>query len=128
MLVDAAAMRLVQHPENFDLIVTTNLFGDILSDECAMLTGSMGLLASASLNQTGETQPAGTQNAEDRAPRIDRIQTAENRSGQVFRTPGTEKFDYQSDQTIRHRTEIFRRPAKAGKSDQGDPVIHRPGG
>jgi hypothetical protein len=39
----------------------------------------------ASLNQTGETQPAGTQNAEDRAPRIDRIQTAENRSGQVSR-------------------------------------------
>lgn len=49
MLVDNAAMQLVRNPGQFDVIVTSNLFGDILSDEAAQLTGSIGLLASASL-------------------------------------------------------------------------------
>ena len=49
MLVDNAAMQLVKNPAQFDIIVTSNLFGDILSDEAAQLTGSIGLLPSASL-------------------------------------------------------------------------------
>lgn len=54
MLADAGAMQLVRTPKQFDVIVTDNLFGDILSDVAAMLTGSLGMLASASL---GETDP-----------------------------------------------------------------------
>jgi 3-isopropylmalate dehydrogenase len=49
MYVDNCAMQLVRNPKQFDVIVTTNLFGDILSDEAAMLTGSIGMLPSASL-------------------------------------------------------------------------------
>jgi 3-isopropylmalate dehydrogenase len=49
MLVDACAMRLIQNPAYFDVIVTENMFGDILTDEASMLAGSMGMLASASL-------------------------------------------------------------------------------
>jgi 3-isopropylmalate dehydrogenase len=49
MLVDNCAMQLIRDPKQFDVIVTTNLFGDILSDEAAMLTGSIGMLPSASL-------------------------------------------------------------------------------
>lgn len=51
MLVDNAAMQLVQNPGQFDVIVTSNLFGDILSDEASQLTGSIGLLPSASLGE-----------------------------------------------------------------------------
>ena len=47
--VDNCAMQLIRNPKQFDVIVTTNLFGDILSDEAAMLTGSIGMLPSASL-------------------------------------------------------------------------------
>jgi 3-isopropylmalate dehydrogenase len=53
LLVDNAAMQLVSHPAHFDVIVTENLFGDILSDESAMLTGSLGMLPSASLGAEG---------------------------------------------------------------------------
>ena len=49
MLVDNAAMQLVARPADFDVILTENMFGDILSDEAAMLTGSIGMLPSASL-------------------------------------------------------------------------------
>jgi 3-isopropylmalate dehydrogenase len=49
LLVDTAAMQLVQRPRDFDVIVTENMFGDILSDEAAILTGSIGTLPSASL-------------------------------------------------------------------------------
>jgi len=49
MLVDSCAMRLIQHPSDFDVIVTENTFGDILTDEASMLAGSMGMLPSASL-------------------------------------------------------------------------------
>jgi 3-isopropylmalate dehydrogenase len=52
MLVDSAAMRLITHPTSFDVIVTENLFGDILSDEASVLTGSIGMLPSASLSET----------------------------------------------------------------------------
>ncbi|MCA1022418.1 3-isopropylmalate dehydrogenase [Halobacillus litoralis] len=51
MLVDAAAMKLVTNPSSFDVIVTENMFGDILSDEASVLTGSLGMLPSASLNE-----------------------------------------------------------------------------
>lgn len=59
--VDNAAMQLVKEPSQFDVLLCDNLFGDILSDECAMITGSMGLLPSASLNQDnfGMYEPAG---------------------------------------------------------------------
>jgi 3-isopropylmalate dehydrogenase len=53
LLVDAAAMFLIRDPKRFDVIVTENLFGDILSDEAAMLPGSMGMLPSASLGEPG---------------------------------------------------------------------------
>src|SRR5436305_12691783 len=53
LLVDNAAMQLVSRPAEFDVIVTENLFGDILSDEAAMLTGSLGMLPSASLGEKG---------------------------------------------------------------------------
>ncbi|MBL7124930.1 MAG: 3-isopropylmalate dehydrogenase, partial [Dehalococcoidales bacterium] len=49
MLVDACAMRLIQRPAYFDVLVTENMFGDILTDEASMLAGSMGMLPSASL-------------------------------------------------------------------------------
>lgn len=52
MLVDNAAMQLVRNPAQFDVIVTTNMFGDILSDEASQLTGSIGMLPSASLGTT----------------------------------------------------------------------------
>ena len=53
MYVDNAAMQLVKEPKQFDVMVTGNIFGDILSDEAAMLTGSIGMLPSASLNESG---------------------------------------------------------------------------
>ena len=52
MLVDNCAMQLVKDPSQFDVILTENMFGDILSDEASMVTGSIGMLASASLNDT----------------------------------------------------------------------------
>lgn len=52
MLVDNCAMQLVRDPKQFDVILTENMFGDILSDEASMVTGSIGMLASASLNDT----------------------------------------------------------------------------
>ncbi len=59
MLADACAMQLVRRPKQFDVIVTDNLFGDMLSDEAAMLTGSLGMLPSASLGEktAGGRQP-----------------------------------------------------------------------
>jgi 3-isopropylmalate dehydrogenase len=58
MLVDNCAMQLIRNPKQFDVIVTTNMFGDILSDEAAMLTGSIGMLPSASLGgQVGMYEP-----------------------------------------------------------------------
>lgn len=53
MFVDNAAMQLVRYPSQFDVILTENMFGDILSDEAAMLTGSLGMLPSASVNEKG---------------------------------------------------------------------------
>jgi 3-isopropylmalate dehydrogenase len=52
MLVDAAAMHLINRPADFDVIVTENMFGDILTDEASMLAGSLGMLPSASLGES----------------------------------------------------------------------------
>ena len=54
MYVDNAAMQLVSKPKQFDVMVTGNIFGDILSDEASMLTGSIGMLPSASLDQNNK--------------------------------------------------------------------------
>ena len=54
MYVDNAAMQLVMAPKQFDVVVTGNMFGDILSDAAAMLTGSIGMLPSASLDKDGK--------------------------------------------------------------------------
>jgi len=54
MSVDNASMQLVKWPKQFDVIVTRNMFGDILSDSAVMLTGSIGMLPSASLDKTGK--------------------------------------------------------------------------
>ena len=51
MLVDNAAMQLVKNPRQFDVVVTSNMFGDILSDEASQITGSIGMLPSASLGE-----------------------------------------------------------------------------
>ena len=61
MLVDNCAMQLVRDPKQFDVVLTENMFGDILSDEASMVTGSIGMLASASLNDTkfGLYEPSG---------------------------------------------------------------------
>lgn len=61
MLVDNCAMQLVKDPGQFDVVLTENMFGDILSDEASMITGSIGMLASASLNETkfGLYEPSG---------------------------------------------------------------------
>ena len=61
MLVDNCAMQLVKNPAQFDVVLTENMFGDILSDEASMITGSIGMLSSASLNDTkfGLYEPSG---------------------------------------------------------------------
>ncbi|CUX95867.1 3-isopropylmalate dehydrogenase [Candidatus Mikella endobia] len=61
LYIDNATMQLIKDPSQFDVILCSNLFGDIISDECAMLTGSMGMLPSASLNDKsfGMYEPAG---------------------------------------------------------------------
>ena len=61
MLVDNCAMQLVKEPAQFDVMVTENMFGDILSDEASMITGSIGMLASASMNESkfGLYEPSG---------------------------------------------------------------------
>ena len=59
MLVDNCAMQLIRDPRQFDVILTENMFGDILSDEASMITGSLGLLPSASLSDAKGDLPFG---------------------------------------------------------------------
>ena len=59
MLVDAAAMHLINRPADFDVMVTENMFGDILTDEASMLAGSLGMLPSASLGESDSDRPFG---------------------------------------------------------------------
>ena len=70
LLVDNAAMKLVSAPRDFEVIVTENMFGDILSDESAMLTGSLGMLPSASLGQTDPPTPGVFEPVHGSAPDI----------------------------------------------------------
>ena len=90
MLVDNCAMQLVRNPRQFDVIVTENMFGDILSDEASMLTGSLGMLPSASL---GETPTAGGRassacTSRSTAPhRTSRARESPTRSRRSFRRP-----------------------------------------
>ncbi len=70
LLVDSAAMRLVAAPRHFDVILTENLFGDILSDEAAMLTGSLGMLPSASLGNQDPPTPGVFEPVHGSAPDI----------------------------------------------------------
>lgn len=77
LYIDNATMQLIKDPSQFDVMLCSNLFGDILSDECAMITGSMGMLPSASLNEQGFGlyEPAGGS-----APLISRAKTSLTRS------------------------------------------------
>lgn len=68
LLVDAAAMHLLRRPADFDVIVTENMFGDILSDEASMLAGSMGLLPSASLGARDTSRSSPTPNPQPLTP------------------------------------------------------------
>jgi 3-isopropylmalate dehydrogenase len=70
LLVDNAAMKLVAAPRHFEVIVTENMFGDILSDESAMLTGSLGMLPSASLGNTDPPTPGVFEPVHGSAPDI----------------------------------------------------------
>ena len=70
VLVDNAAMQLVSNPRDFDVIVTENMFGDILSDEAAMLTGSIGMLPSASLADPAQSTPGMFEPVHGSAPDI----------------------------------------------------------
>ncbi len=70
LLVDNAAMKLVSAPRHFEVIVTENMFGDILSDESAMLTGSLGMLPSASLGNTDRATPGVFEPVHGSAPDI----------------------------------------------------------
>ena len=70
VLVDNAAMQLISAPRHFDTILTENMFGDILSDEAAMLTGSIGMLPSASLGEGGERSPGVFEPVHGSAPDI----------------------------------------------------------
>ncbi|HEX3830728.1 MAG TPA: 3-isopropylmalate dehydrogenase [Solirubrobacteraceae bacterium] len=70
LLVDNAAMRLVSEPSRFEVIVTENMFGDILSDEAAMLTGSLGMLPSASLGESDPPTPGVFEPVHGSAPDI----------------------------------------------------------
>jgi 3-isopropylmalate dehydrogenase len=70
LLVDNAAMKLVSAPRHFEVIVTENMFGDILSDESAMLTGSLGMLPSASLGNTDPPTPGVFEPVHGSAPDI----------------------------------------------------------
>jgi 3-isopropylmalate dehydrogenase len=70
LLVDNAAMRLVAGPRHFDVILTENMFGDILSDEAAMITGSIGMLPSASLGDRNPPTPGVFEPVHGSAPDI----------------------------------------------------------
>ena len=100
MLVDNCAMQLVRDPKQFDVILTENMFGDILSDEASMVTGSIGMLASASLNETrfGLYEPSGGS-----APDI---------AGQGIANPGVKRW-------IQNRGYYVRRMYKGWNSPDG---------
>ncbi len=119
-LADALGMQLVRWPKQFDVIVTDNLFGDMLSDVAAMLTGSLGMLPSASL---GDSEP------EDRQAQGD--VRARARLGARHRRQGPRQSD-RDDRLVRHGAALFvrrrrgRRPARGGdRLCAGGRIAHR---
>ena len=115
-LADAGGMQLVRWPKQFDVIVTDNLFGDMLSDIAAMLTGSLGMLPSASL---GEVDPK-TQEAQGHV-------RAGARLGPRHRRQGRREPD-RHDRLVRHGAALFAQPAEGGRPDRpGDRRHARPG-
>ena len=103
MLADALGMQLVRWPKQFDVIVTDNLFGDMLSDVAAMLTGSLGMLPSASLGET---------DAEDRQPQG--ALRAGPRLGAGHRRQGHRQPD-RHDRLARDGAALFVRPDGGGR-------------
>ena len=87
MLADNAAMQLVQKPAQFDVLVTDNLFGDMLSDEAAQLTGSLGMLPSAALGEPSRGKPALYEPVHGSAPDI-----AGKGDGQSARHPARSRW------------------------------------
>ena len=107
VLADAGGMQLVRNPKQFDVIVTDNLFGDMLSDVAAMLTGSLGMLASASL---GEVDPK-TQEAQGAV-------RAGARLGARHRRQGRRQSD-RHDRVVRDGAALFVRDDEGGRPDRG---------
>ena len=105
-LADSGGMQLVRNPKQFDVIVTDNLFGDMLSDIAAMLTGSLGMLASASL---GEVDPK-TQEAQGDV-------RAGARLGARHRRQGHRQSD-RDDRLVRHGAALFVRHGQGGRPDR----------
>ena len=103
MLADAGGMQLVRWPKQFDVIVTDNLFGDMLSDVAAMLTGSLGMLPSASL---------GAPDAEDR--QAQGALRAGARLGARHRRQGHRQPD-RHDRLLRHVPALFLRHGRGGR-------------
>ena len=101
MYVDNAAMQLVRSPKQFDVIVTGNMFGDILSDEASMLTGSIGMLPSASLD-------AARQGAVRADPRL-----GARHRGQEHRQPAGD------DPLVGHDAALHVQPGRVGVSHRG---------
>ena len=105
-LADAGGMQLVRWPKQFDVIVTDNLFGDMLSDVAAMLTGSLGMLPSASL---GETDPK-TEQAQGAVRAGARLGARHRRQG--HRQPDRD------DRLVRHGAALFVRHGQGGRPDR----------
>ena len=106
MLADAGGMQLVRNPKQFDVIVTDNLFGDMLSDVASMLTGSLGMLASASL---GEVDPK-TKKAQGAIRAGARLGTRHRRQGH--------RQSDRHDRLVRHGAALLVRHGQAGRHDR----------
>ena len=106
ILADACAMQLVRNPKQFDVIVTDNLFGDMLSDEAAMLTGSIGMLPSASLGRAG-CQDGRAQGAVRAGARL----------GARHRRQGPRQPD-RGHRQLRHGAALFLRADERGRPDR----------
>ena len=100
MLVDACTMRLIQKPSYFDVLVTENTFGDILTDEASMLAGSMGMLPSASLAD----MPGGQGLRHVRADSRQRAEAGRAEHGQP------DRYDYERG----HDAALFHGPGEGG--------------
>ena len=105
MLVDNAAMQIVKDPSQFDVVVTENMFGDILSDEASMITGSIGLIPSASL---GETKRGMYEPIHGSAPDI-AGQNIANPIGTILAAGMMLKYAFDMDQELRKSKRLWKR-------------------